>query len=95
MRMVRPAIANDRMNRRSRQARCSGARGSVLDDHSPADKTAKVAVVVGVTCIATILLLRRYAPALPGVFIVSVVTAGAHYPRNGAPRRGHARTAHR
>lgn len=32
---------------------------------------------VGVTCIAAILMFRKYAPFLPGIFIVSVAAAGA------------------
>lgn len=32
---------------------------------------------VGVGCIATILLLRKYAPAVPGVFVVAAAAAGA------------------
>lgn len=39
-------------------------------------QTNVVAATVGLTCIAAILIFRKYAPVLPGIFIVSVAAAG-------------------
>lgn len=46
-------------------------------DRVLAGQTQVAAALVGVVCIAAILLFRRYAAAMPGVFIVSIVAAGA------------------
>lgn len=39
-------------------------------------ETNVAAAAVGFTCIAVILIFRKYAPALPGIFIVSIAAAG-------------------